>query len=79
MQHRSAVDVRRQLAQHLPLERQHLRLLLLAVGGDALVVTAAELFGRQVVEDVAVASGERSIPRRRPATRDDQQPFRRDV
>ena len=79
VQHRSIVDVGRELAQQLALERQHLRLLLLAVGGHPLVVTAAELLRRQVVERLAVAAGKRAVPGRGAAARHDQQPLGRDV
>src|SRR4030095_5387207 len=79
MQHRSAVNVLRELTQHLTLERQHLGLLLLAVSGHALVVTPPELFRSQIVADVSVGGSKRPDPRRRSAARDDQQTLRRDA
>src|SRR6185295_20379221 len=54
-------------------------LLLFAVDGDALVVTAAEFLGRHVVENLAVAGRKRPVPRGGAAPRDDEQPLRIDV
>jgi hypothetical protein len=55
MEHRPVLHVGGHLPQQLVLERQHLRLLLFAVGGHAFVVQVPELFRRDVVENLTVA------------------------
>jgi hypothetical protein len=73
MQHRAGVDVAGKPRQEIVLERQHACLLLLAVGRDALIVPPPELGRVEVVEDLAIARGERLVPRGGAAPRDDDQ------